>query len=457
MIIYAPSQYKYRAKKWLVWSQQNEHDERTRGRESGRSNRCGNMTKYLTLSDGSKFSQRFRSLLRCLRDAATITVGPMVAVMMTPLLTLADNSVILPDAIVNTPITDQPRRPDDSRRPDRPQQPQNSELPKLDLRVEPKGDFKLDPNVNSTVNLIKLKVPVVSDPKLQPVTPPPVTGVPETSPAIVEPLAPGSDPELGTIKIRETAPVTPPPAPRPAPSLYLLGHFNYFQTNNVFSSIPLQTDGVAGPGLSLYYLPRLSPTTYLLVLAESNIFRYGTFSQLNYDELRLKGGLYQQLTPRLSGEIGWSYQQLTTAKEEVKKLFQGVRFFSEHSLRFDLTRQDSLSPSLNLTTGYQFRWNLTGDIEKYDRLVNGGRISLSYKLSPRITTGLDYQASWTHFTEQSRDDVSHYLGANLSYNLNDRMSLNAFGGRSMGVSSEKRIEPNSWVFGLGFNFNVAIF
>jgi hypothetical protein len=411
------------------------------------------MTKYSSLTDWSQFSKQFRSLLGGLRDAATITVGPMVSVMMTPLPTLADNSMILTDAIVNVPIEDYPRRPE------QPQDPLKAELPKLDVRVEPKGGFKLDPKVNPTINLIKPKVPAVSDPESQPVTPQPVPAVPpavpEISPAIVEPLEPGSDPELGTIKIRETPPATP--APRRAPSLYLLGRFNYFQTNNVFSSIPLQPDGAGGTGLALYYLPPLSPTTYLLVLAESNILRYGTFSRLNYDELRLKVGLYQQLTPRLSSEIGWSYQQLTAAKEEVKNLFQGVRFFNEHSLRFDLTRQDPLSPSLNLTTAYQFRWNLTGDIEKYDRLVNGGQISLSYKLSPRITTGLDYQASWTHFTEQSRDDVSHYLGANLSYDLNDRMSLNVFGGRSMGISSDKRIEPNSWIFGLGFNFNVAIF
>jgi hypothetical protein len=374
---------------------------------------------------------------------------------------------------------DHPHHSDRFRRPDQPQQPLDSELPRLDselprlskpnldIRVEPKGDLKLEPKVNPTLNLITPKAPVVSDPESvilrpqpvtpQPVTPQPVPAVPETSPAIVEPIEPGSDPELGTIKILETPLVAPPPPPRPAPSLYLLGHFNYFQTNNVFSSIPLQTDGVAGTGLALYYLPRLSPKTYLLVLAESNILRYGTFSRLSYDELRLKVGLYHQLTPRLSSEIGWSYQQLTTAKDDLKNLFQGVRFFNEHSLRFDLTRQDPLSPSLKITTAYQFRWNLTGDIEKYDRLVNGGQVSLSYKLSPRISTGLDYQASWTHFTQQSRDDVSHYLGANLSYNLNDRMSINAFGGRSMGVSSEKRIEPNSWIFGLGFNFNVAIF
>lgn len=419
------------------------------------------MTKYLSLTNWSQFSKQFRSLLGCLREAATVTVGPMVAVMMTPLVTLADNSVILTDSIVNPPIAEQP------------QDLMKSELPKLDLRVEPKGGFKLEPKVNPTINLIKPQVPAVSDPEsgilrslpvtpapvtpapvVLPVTPPPVA-VPETSPAIVEPLESGSDPELGIIKIRETPPTTPPP--RPTPSLYLLGNFNYFRTSNVFSSIPLQIDGMVRTGLALYYLPPLTPTTYLFVLAESNILRYGTFSRLNYDELRLKVGLYQQLTPRLSGEIGWSYQQLTAAKEEVKNLFQGVRFFNEHSLRFDLTRQDPLSPSLKLTTAYQFRWNLTGDIEKYDRLVNGGQISLSYKLLPRISTGLDYQASWTHFTEQSRDDVSHYLGANLSYNLNDRMSINAFGGRSMGISSEKRIEPNSWIFGLGFSFNVAIF
>jgi len=431
------------------------------------------MTKYSSLSDWSQFSKQLRSLRWCLRGAATMASGlslamvvvPMVSVA-APLVALADNPVVLPNATINTPnmpIADQP-----SQIPDRPRQPLKSELPKLDLRVEPKVDFKLGPKVKPTINLIKPKVPIVSDPELgilqsQPLAPQPITPqlVPiapsEIAPTIDEPLEPGSDPELGTIKIRETPPYSSPPAPRRATSLYLLGHFNYFQTSNVFSSIPLQTDGAVRTGLSLYYLPLLGPKTYLLVLAESSILRYGTSSRLNYDELRLKVGLYQQLTPRLSGEIGWSYQQLTAAKEDVKNLFQGVRFFNEHSLRFDLTRQDPLSPSLKLITGYQFRWNLTGDIEKYDRLVNGGQISLNYKLSPRMSTGLDYQASWTHFTQQSRDDVSHYLGANLSYSFNDRMSLNAFGGRSMGVSSEKRLEPNSWIFGLGFNFNVGIF
>ena len=418
------------------------------------------MTKCSSWSGSSKWSRLL--FLCCLRSASTTIAIGTIAGMATPLVVLADNPVIVPNTPINSSISSEP-----SQIPDRPQvQPLKPELPKLDLRVEPKVDFKLDPKVNPTINLIKPKVPVVSDPELgilrsQPLIPNPVAPVPtilpETSSETVEPLEPGSDPELGTIKIRESPPASPPPKPRRATSLYLLGHFDYFQTNNVFSSIPLQTDGAVRTGLSLYYLPPLGPQTYLLVLAESNILRYGTFSRLNYDEMRLKVGLYQQLTPRMSSEIGWSYQQLTAAKEDVTNLFQGVRFFNEHALRFDLSRQDPLSPALKLTTSYQFRWNLTGDIEKYDRLVNSGNISLSYKLSPRMNAGLDYQASWTHFTQQSRDDVSHYLGANLSYSVNDRMSLNAFGGRVMAVSSEQRITPSSWIFGLGFNFNVGLF
>ena len=428
------------------------------------------MTKFSSLSEWSQWSRLL--FLYCLRTAIRVIGPTAIGLMATPLAVLADNSVIAQNTPINPPISGElPQSPD------RPTpKPLKPELPKLDLRVEPKVDFKLEPKVNPTINLIKPNVPIVSDPELgilrsqplvpKPITPTPTTtpvptsvptALPETSSETVEPLEPGSDPELGTIKIRETPPSSPPPKPRRATSLYLLGHFDYFQTNNVFSSIPLRADGAVRTGLSLYYLPPLGPQTYLLVLAESNILRYGTFSRLNYDELRLKVGLYQQLTPRVSGEIGWSYQQLTAAKEELKNLFQGVRFFNEHALRFDLTRQDSLSPALKLTTGYQFRWNLTGDIEKYDRLVNSGNISLSYKLSPRMNAGLDYQASWTHFTQQSRDDVSHYLGANLSYSFNDRVSFNAFGGRVMAVSSEQRIEPSSWIFGLGFNFNVGLF
>ncbi len=333
--------------------------------------------------------------------------------------------------------------------------PPNKPNPALDLRVEPRIDLRVDPKISP----LKQNLPQGADPELGILRP---NVLPSSAPEPLknQPVPNGEnaadfDPELGVIQIRPT----PPPAkkqPRPK-SLYLLGRFDYFQSNNVLASNPLTTDGSLRSGLSLYYAPALGPRTYLLAIAESSLLRYGTVSRLNYDDLRFKVGIYQQLTPRVTGELGWSYQQLTSAKENLLNAYQGTRFFNEHSLRLDLSRQDSLSDAIKLTTGYQLRWNLTGDVERYNRLVNSGFVSLSYKMSPRMQAGIDYQASWTHFLQQSRDDVSNYIGTRLSYGLSDRVSLNAFAGRSFGNSSDARLSLSSWVFGVGFGFNVPLF
>ncbi len=387
-----------------------------------------------------------------LREGMTIGLGSIPWILLfsslglSPLLANPDPNTLaqqVPPPNARPPVPTPPNTP--------PAKP--TDLPTLDLRVEPRIDLKVDPKISP----LKQNLPQGADPELgiirsKPLTPP--IAEPARSPSVPNTEGNGDfDPELGVIKVRPT-----PPKKQPRPkSLYLLGRFDYFQSNNVLASNPLTTDGSLRSGLSLYYAPALGPKTYILAIAESSLLRYGTVSRLNYDELRIKVGLYQQLTPRVSGELGWSYQQLTSAKENLLNAYQGSRFFNEHSLRLDLTRQDNLSDAIKLTTGYQFRWNLTGDVERYNRLVNSGFISLSYKMSPRMQAGIDYQASWTHFLQQSRDDVSNYVGTRLSYGLSDRVSLNAFAGRSFGNSSDSRLNLNSWVFGLGFGFNVPLF
>lgn len=344
----------------------------------------------------------------------------------------------------------QPNRPIDPLQATPPPRTSNDQ-PKLDPRVEPRIDLNIDP----TRNPIKPNPSLESDPDLGILRP-----APKTRPSpLPQPTSPEFDHELGILKKIRPAPPKPrrPPATPRSKSLYLLGRLDYVQNTNVFASAPLLGDGSLRSGLTLYYAPALGPRTYILATAEANVLRYGTISRLNYDESRFKVGLYHQFTPRVSGEIGWSYQQLTAAKEGLLSLYQGGRFFNEHSFRLDLTRQDPLSNQIKLVTGYQFRWNLTGDIDRYDRFIHSGFISLSYKLSPRMQAGIDYQGTWTHFLQQSRDDVSHYLGARLNYNFNDRISLNAFGGRSMGTSTDIRLQPESWIFGVGLGFNVALF
>ena len=265
--------------------------------------------------------------------------------------------------------------------------------------------------------------------------------------------------EIGVILIRPKPPALPPikPVRQPVPkSLYLTGRIDYFQNSNVLASPMPQSEGAVRSALSLYYAPALGPKTFLLATAEASLLRYGTLSRLNSDELRIKVGLYHQWTPAISTELGWSYYQLSAAPAGIQQVFQGKRFFNEHSLRFDLVRQDALNPNMSLITLYQLRWNLAGDVDRYDRLVNNAIASLSYKLSPRTQAALDYQYSWTHFTEQSRDDHAHFLGTRLSHSVSDRLQLSAFGGRNFGSSSESRVNLAGWIFGVGLGFNVPI-
>ena len=265
--------------------------------------------------------------------------------------------------------------------------------------------------------------------------------------------------DLGTILIRPKPKTSPPIQPTRQPvskSLYLTGRVDYFQNSNVLASPLPQNEGALRSALSLYYAPALGTKTFLLATVEASLLRYGTLSRLNSDELRIKVGLYHQWTPTISTELGWSYYQLSAAPAGIQQVFQGQRFFNEHSLRFDLARQDVWSPRVSLTTLYQFRWNLTGDVDRYDRLVNNAIVSLSYKLSPRTQAAIDYQYSWTHFTQQSRDDQAHFLGTRLSHSVNDRVQLSAFGGRNFGTSSESRVNLAGWIFGVGLGFNVPI-
>lgn len=293
-------------------------------------------------------------------------------------------------------------------------------------------------------------------------TPIPARDAPSEDAPITNPSGSNSqdaNDDLGLILIRPKpqALPSPPPLRQPMPkSLYLMGRIDYFQNSNVLASPMPQSEGAVRSTLSFYYAPALGPKTFLLATTEASLLRHGTVSRLNSDELRIKVGLYHQWTPRISTELGWSYYQLSAAPASVQQVFQGKRFFNEHSLRFDLVRQDALNPSISLTTLYQLRWNLAGDVDRYDRLVNNAIASLSYKLSPRTQVALDYQYSWTHFTQQSRDDHAHFLGTRLSHSVSDRVQLSAFGGRNFGTSSESRVNLAGWIFGVGLGFNVPI-
>jgi hypothetical protein len=272
------------------------------------------------------------------------------------------------------------------------------------------------------------------------------------------------DADLGGIQIRP-APLEPPSPGKPK-SLYLLGRLDYFYSSNVYSATDLIGDGFIRTGLSLYYAPALRPSTYFIGSINANLVRYGTFSDLNYNEWLIRAALSQQMTSRMWGQIGWSTQRLFAAPAGFQDIFVGENFFSDNNLFLEVSRTDPLGPRFSLYTFYQLRWSQANRLIN-DRMLNTFFSSLSYQLSPSWSSAIDFLFYWSHYTNQSRDDLVYQLLARTTYNITPNVQFNLFGGGSLGGSSDNadgfgangtsQLDFNSWLFGVNLVFNVPLF
>ncbi|MER3435059.1 MAG: hypothetical protein C4288_16985 [Leptolyngbya sp. ERB_1_1] len=308
----------------------------------------------------------------------------------------------------------------------------------------------------------------LGDLRLSPIEDPEL-GILQTQPIAVDPRAGANDPELGTLRLQER--VTPEPLivlpERPRqPTAYLLARADYFKSSNVFSDVDPVDDGLIRTGLKFFYAPPIGPRTFLITSLDANLIRYGRLGQyrnvngvvesLNYDELRLRTGVFHRITPRLSLEVGWSNQKLFTSGRGLEQVFGGREFFGDNSIRVELSRQDMLSPKLSLNTYYQFRWSFANPDDR-SRILNSLIATLGYNFTQQLQTAIDYQFTWSHFTQQDRDDLYHQLIARLTYNFNPRTQLNVFSGLSFGHSTDRRIDFNSFIFGAGLVFSLPLF
>lgn len=311
-------------------------------------------------------------------------------------------------------------------------------IPPTEERVDPEiGDLRLTPIPESELGELNIQ------------------------PIAVDPPVGAGDPELGTLRLQERAnsqpPIALPTRPRQR-SAFLSVRADYFKSSNVFSDVNPQDDALFRSGLSFFYAPPIGPRTFLITSIDANLVRYNRLD-VSYDELRLRAGIFHRITPRLSGEIGWSNQRLSNSRGDLRRLFNGERFFRDNSLRLELSRQDQIAPRLTLNTFYQFRWSFAEPSEKdpRSRILNSFIATLGYNLSSRLQTAIDYQFTWSHFTQQPRDDLYHQLVARVSYNLTQRTQVNVFSGFSFGSSSDRRIDFNSFIFGAGLVFNLPLF
>lgn len=278
--------------------------------------------------------------------------------------------------------------------------------------------------------------------------------------------------ELGTIIVQET-PITAPKVPelkqppeieKPVaefkPVGYLLGRVGYFHTSNIFSSRnkPID-DGLIFSGLTFAAAPfKIAPKTYLNGSIDGNIIRYSEQSEFDYNQIRFNLGVYQQLTNKMYGEIGWNNQQLFYSRNSSRFGFaSGDKFLNENSFRLSLGRRDTLAPKLNLDSFYELRLSLTNPPEKRNRVINYAWFSLNYYLQQSLRLGLDYQFNLSNFLERSREDQYHRISANLKYGLSELSSVNLQSGFTLGGSTDRDIDFDGWFFSVNYSWDIGQF
>lgn len=251
--------------------------------------------------------------------------------------------------------------------------------------------------------------------------------------------------------------VKPPIVTKPNPIGYLLGRVSYFQTNNIFSSKANQTqDGLVFSGLTLASAPLpLGSKTYLNAAIDGNLVRYVDQSKYNYNLVRFNVGIYQQLTPRMYGEIGWSNQQFFHANDG-DNFAAGDRFLNENSVRLSLGRRDTLTPRLILDSFYELRLSLA-DPDSRNRINNSLLLSLGYYFRKSLKVGLDYQFNLSNFTEQPREDQYHRLIGNITYGISDYSNISVQGGYTLGSSTDRNIDFNGWFFSVNYGWELGRF
>lgn len=282
-------------------------------------------------------------------------------------------------------------------------------------------------------------LPIATDPGSP--TPPPIL------------TCPTPDPELGCLRLQNPIFPTAPP-----PILYLIPRIDFFRSNNLLLGIDPINDGLIRPTLTLLAVPPLGPDTYILASVEGAFSRYFEVPTFNYDELRIRAGLLQRLSPSMTAEIGWTNQQLFIANNEIPGFPYGRRFLNDQAVRFELSRRDQFNDRLFLNSIYQFRVGFS-EPEDRSRILNVLFLSLNYDLNPSrtIQLGVDYQFSAANYTFVRRTDIYQQLLGRVTFSAFRNSQLSVYSGISFGDSTEQGIDFNSFVLGVSISVNIVLF
>jgi len=253
--------------------------------------------------------------------------------------------------------------------------------------------------------------------------------------------------ELGILRALRTAQAAPPRPP--APIAFLGARLGFVDVDNVVRNNDRIEEQIYQAGVSAYLVPRLSETTSLYAIAETNIARYNNISAINYNEVQLQVGLRQRLRPRTFAQIGWRNQQLYSPGYR-EKLF-GVNYIDAL-----VSHRNILNSKMWLDSFYQMRLGFA-DPKEASRFRQTVTLSLNYGITRNLRTGVLYQLDLDDYTQISRYDTYQQVLGIVSYNLTPESRVSVFGGTRFGNSSAARINLDDTFYGAGLNVNVPLF
>ncbi|MFB2838654.1 hypothetical protein [Floridanema evergladense] len=252
------------------------------------------------------------------------------------------------------------------------------------------------------------------------------------------------DPELGRLRLQ----LQRVPARERQPVLYLVPTLNFSRSNNLFSSIDPVTDSLFSPGLLFWSTPKIGARTWLSLSLDGNLTRYFRESQFDYNLVRFRTGVRQQLNSRMLGEVGWYNQQLFRTN--------GDRFLQENFFYLWLSRRDFLNPKLELYSYYNVALDLAEPDDR-SRFTHFLTMSLGYYVRPTFQVGIEYQFFLSDYTNVQRVDYFNRFLGRITYSINRQNQLVFRFGFSLGDSTENFLNYNDWLFNLTYSINIPIY
>ena len=253
--------------------------------------------------------------------------------------------------------------------------------------------------------------------------------------------------ELGILRILRTAQAAP--AKPKAPIAYLGGRLGFVDVDNVIRSDARVDEQIYQAGAAFYFVPKLSESTSLYAISETNIARYDNISNINYNEVQLQVGVRQRLRPRTFAQIGWRNQRLYSPGYR-DKLF-GVNYIDAV-----VSHRSILSSKVWLDSFYQMRLGFA-DPQAASRFRQTMTLSLNYGVTRDLRTSLLYQLDFDDYTQIPRYDTYQQILGIVSYNITPESRLSLFGGTRFGTSSSPRVNLDDTFYGAGLNVSVPLF